>query len=1150
MASRDWWAGVDRAEMGRHRRVRRTSAVEILEARIAPAVFTVTTAADNGDNTAPTAGSLREAILLSNASGDSSNVIDFNIPGNGVQTINIETVQLPSITKTVLVDGLSQPGSSFQSPLIQLSCLSFIGNGLTLSGVSGSVIRGLSIARFQDAGVVISGGSNNWIQACQIGVFADWSQGYSNGNGVIIKDGATGNIIGTNGDGVADAAEGNLISGNSREGVLIADSGTSGNRVAGNRIGTNLQETSAIPNLNGVGIKGGAAGNIVGTNGDGVADADEGNLISGNTDSGVSITGAGTSGNRVAGNRIGTNALGTAAISNGIGVAIEDVAAGNIVGTNGDGVADADEGNLISGNYYGLYIAEGATGNRVAGNRIGTNALGTAAISNVEGVLIVSGATGNIVGTNGDGIADAQEGNLISGNTGSAVSMGWAGTSGNRVAGNKIGVDWLGMTAIPNDVGVSIENVASGNIIGTNGDGIADAGEGNIISGNRIAIFIAGPGADGNRVAGNKIGVNATATASVPNKYGVYISGYSTGNIVGMNGDGLADSDEGNYIAGNVKYGVVIGGKAADNRVAGNIISYNGVGIAIGFVPQDNSIGNLITRNSIYKNKVLGIDLGDDGVTANGPNATHSGANQLLNFPVFTTANLHGSDLVLEGAAPTSSTIEVFIADPHPTGYGEGRTYLASLVEGSALDQDPTPGYFRFVIPIAAFPALVTAQTFLTATATLGVNGDPAASERNTSEFSKVVQVTRMATDLGLTSTVDAARPDVGDVVVFTISLTNNGPDAATGVRVSALLPAGLAFVSASPSQGAYNPTNGAWIVGGVGAGQTLILKVSARVDAPRPTSSVAWIYASDQDDLKAGDNAVTTSLTPRFTDLAVTQTSDRSSLVVGETVALTIQLHNAGPDDAGSVTLKDVLPAGLSFVSAAASQGSYDPTTGTWNVGPVPSGSTLQLVVTALATAAGDATSTAVVAGSDRFDTNPSNSSASTSVEVVLPTPVAVDSLVRHGYRRQSTTLDVGFSGPLGPATAQDVSNYTLARIGPGGRLGRSLPLASALYDDAANRVTLVPRVRRLPLQARYLLIVHSGGVVDRYGRPIDGDGDGVSGGDYVRVFGPGILTRPQRPTPVPRVTPTRVSHPGAAPLGATVRALPRTSMWSRTMR
>ena len=62
------------------------------------------------------------------------------------------------------------------------------------------------------------------------------------------SDGAARNIIGTNGDGINDAAERNLLSGNTVAGVWINGQGTNGNAVAGNFIGTSVTGNIALPN--------------------------------------------------------------------------------------------------------------------------------------------------------------------------------------------------------------------------------------------------------------------------------------------------------------------------------------------------------------------------------------------------------------------------------------------------------------------------------------------------------------------------------------------------------------------------------------------------------------------------------------------------------------------------------------------------------------------------------------------------------------------------------------------------------------------------------------------------------------------------------------------------------------------------------------
>ena len=77
--------------------------VEWIEARTLLSTFIVLNTADTGD------GSLRQAILDSDAAVGQANTIEFDIPGDGVQKITPQTM-LPAVTSGVLIDGWSQPG--------------------------------------------------------------------------------------------------------------------------------------------------------------------------------------------------------------------------------------------------------------------------------------------------------------------------------------------------------------------------------------------------------------------------------------------------------------------------------------------------------------------------------------------------------------------------------------------------------------------------------------------------------------------------------------------------------------------------------------------------------------------------------------------------------------------------------------------------------------------------------------------------------------------------------------------------------------------------------------------------------------------------------------------------------------------------------
>src|SRR5262249_3660664 len=162
----------------------------------------------------------------------------------------------------------------------------------------------------------------------------------------------------------------------------------------------------------------------------------------------------------------------------------------------------------------------------------------------------------------------------------------------------------------------------------------------------------------------------------------------------------------------------------------------------------------------------------------------------------------------------------------------------------------------------------------------------------------------------------------VGDTVTFTVTLKNNGPNDATGVALHDLLPAGLTFVSATPLQGSYNSTTGTWMVGTVASGASTTLILQARVTSPGVQTNLAWVSASDVFAPNPNNNVGLATITPQQADLHLVKAVINQRPNVGDIVIFTLTLSNQGPNTATNVTVNDQLPAGLTFVSAAQSQG------------------------------------------------------------------------------------------------------------------------------------------------------------------------------------------------------------------------------------
>jgi CSLREA domain-containing protein len=289
-------SSVDSAVHARiHRRDRRLGLSLVAFATPASATtFTVTTAADNGDNTTPSAGSLREAIILAN-SNDGPDTIEFAIGSAGTRHAITPLLQLPAISESVLIDGKSQGGPSYTGvPLVELDGSSAgAAFGVTISA-DDVELRGLIVNRFALAGIFINGARGK-VTGSYVGTNAAGTMAAANGfQGISVLGPEA--IIGGIGIG-----EGNVISGNSVESINVFCPCSSAT-IVGNYIGTNAAGTSAVAN-------GGSGVQILGSPNVTVGGPTLGhrNVISGNGQSGVYVQGSPATNAKIHGNDIGTD---------------------------------------------------------------------------------------------------------------------------------------------------------------------------------------------------------------------------------------------------------------------------------------------------------------------------------------------------------------------------------------------------------------------------------------------------------------------------------------------------------------------------------------------------------------------------------------------------------------------------------------------------------------------------------------------------------------------------------------------------------------------------------------------------------------------------------------------------------------------------
>jgi uncharacterized repeat protein (TIGR01451 family) len=230
--------------------------------------------------------------------------------------------------------------------------------------------------------------------------------------------------------------------------------------------------------------------------------------------------------------------------------------------------------------------------------------------------------------------------------------------------------------------------------------------------------------------------------------------------------------------------------------------------------------------------------------------------------------------------------------------------------------------------------------------------------------------------------------------LVYTLSLTNYGPAGATNIVVSDTLPAGVAYIGSTPSQGMV-VTNGAgvltWTLSQLGNGASASLTLAIQPNAVGSITNLAAVSALTAD-ANPDDNTVSlvTTVAPLTADLALSMVGVPNPLPVGSNLTYTITVTNAGPATAPNVVVLDTLPAGVSFVSG----GSLNAGVVTTSLGNLGSGTQTSFAIVVRPLIGGTIINSASCS-SDVTDPLKGNNSASVKT-IVLGPPVPLLGAVR----------------------------------------------------------------------------------------------------------------------------------------------------------
>ncbi len=279
----------------------------------------------------------------------------------------------------------------------------------------------------------------------------------------------------------------------------------------------------------------------------------------------------------------------------------------------------------------------------------------------------------------------------------------------------------------------------------------------------------------------------------------------------------------------------------------------------------------------------------------------------------------------------------VTLSDALPAGLGKDITWAIDTTTGNASAFVLSGAVGSQTLSLAANTSLAAGASLtvhvtgltsiadvgtLSNTATVNATNEPAADQNQQASAS----VTVNASDVTITETADHASISADSAAGYTITLTNTGAGAASGVTLSDSLPAGLGKdITWSIDTTTGNPSG--FILSGAVGSQTLSLPANTSLAAGASLTehitgltstadvgtltNTATVNATNEPTADQNQKA-SASITVSASDVTVAETADQATISAGSAAGFTITLTNTGTVAASGVTLSDPLPAGL----------------------------------------------------------------------------------------------------------------------------------------------------------------------------------------------------------------------------------------------
>ncbi|WP_157078653.1 beta strand repeat-containing protein, partial [Methanobrevibacter filiformis] len=492
---------------------------------------------------------------------------------------------------------------------------------------------------------------------------------------------------------------------------------------------------------------------------------------------------------------------------------------------------------------------------------------------------------------------------------------------------------------------------------------------------------------------------NTTGSANIGDiiTYTITVTNNGSGNATGVYVTDVLNNTVLSFVGSNGSYDNVTSVWSIGDLGAGETVALSIIVVIIGNGTVINTASVSVDQNN------TNVDNGSDNETINVTNNvnvsivkvsnTTGSANigDIITYTITVTNNGSGNATGVYVTDLLNTSVLSFVSSNGSYDNNTGVWSIGSLGAGESVVLSIT------VVIIGNGTVINTASVSVDQNNTNVDNG----SDNETINVSNNVNVSVVK----VSNTTGAAN--IGDIITYTITVTNNGSGNTTGVFVTDLLNATvLSFVG---SNGSYDNVTGVWSIGSLGAGETVALSITVVIVGNGTVINIASVSV-DQNNTNTnnGSDNETINVSNNVNVSVVKVSNTTRSANIGDIITYTITVTNNGSGNATGVYVTDVLNATvLSFVG---SNGSYDNNTGIWTIGDLGAGESVALNITVVIIGNGTVINTASVTV-DQNNTNTNNGSDNETINVNNNVNVSI----------------VKVSNTTGSANIGDIITYTI---------------------------------------------------------------------------------------------------------------------------